>query len=165
MTDSIDHLETRVRRLERRNRLLIAGWLVVIPALTVAMSAGSDEAIEVISARAVRIVDAENRPRAELGIDEDGSAGLFLKDSDGRVRGTLIHDDQQTALYLLDDEGSIRVGAARYAHGGGGFALHGKGAKGAAVLYMAEHRGRLTFYDEQGAVILQTPEKETPQPD
>lgn len=158
----IERLETRLGRLERRNRLLAAGWLVVIPAVAVGMSAGDDTAADVVKARRFHMVDGDNRVRAELGIDADGSAGLFLRDADGRVHGTLIHDDDQTALYLHDSEGTIRVGAAQFAHGGGGFALHGDGSKGAAVLYLANRRGSLRFFDEDGAVIDRLP---APPPD
>lgn len=52
--------------------------------------------------------------------------------------------------------GDTRIGVAQFAHGGGGFALHGPEAKGAAVLYLKE-RGTLTFYGDEGGVTRQAP--------
>lgn len=153
---SHESIEIRLRRLERRNRLLAIAWLAVIPAVAAGMAAGGGPA-DVVTTRRVHIVDDDDRVRVALGIDSDGSAGVFLKDAGGRVRGTLIHDDGQTVLYLLDDEGTIRVGAARFAHGGGGFALHGAQSKGAAVLYHAGDKGSLTFYDPAGAIVERVP--------
>ena len=69
-----------------------------------------------------------------------------------------VHDETQAAMYLLDEAGAIRVGAAQYAHGGGGFALHGDESKGAAVLYMKDRKGTLTFYDDGGGVRARLPE-------
>lgn len=51
----------------------------------------------------------------------------------------------------VTDLGDTRVGAAQFAHGGGGYALHGPGGRGAAVLYLKDE-GSLTMYDADGAV-------------
>lgn len=59
-------------------------------------------------------------------------------------------------LFLQDSARTIRVGLAQFAHGGGGLALHGPDARGAAVLYFKE-RGTLTFYGESGQRLLQLP--------
>jgi len=126
----------------------VAGGL----ALAFFAGAHSQDVPDVLRARKLELVDAEGRPRAELGIDADGSAGLFVRDAEGRVRAAVIHDDSQSALYLFDAEDAIRVGAAQYAHGGGGFALHGEEAAGATVLYMQDFEGSLTFYDKEGGV-------------
>lgn len=108
---------------------------------------------DVLRARRIELVDAEGRPRAELGIDADGSAGLFVRDVQGGLRACVIHDEGQSALYLFDDAGTLRVGASQFAHGGGGFALHGTDSQGATVLYMKDAQGSLTFYDREGAVL------------
>ena len=53
-------------------------------------------------------------------------------------------------------DGTTRVGVAQFAHGGGGFALHGPEAKGAAVLYL-QGDGSLTFYGPDGDVQARYP--------
>jgi len=59
-------------------------------------------------------------------------------------------------LYVRDASDQVRIGVAQFAHGGGGVALHGAAAKGAAVLYFKE-QGSLTFYDSEGNVIARSP--------
>jgi flavin-dependent dehydrogenase len=140
-------LEHRVMRLESRNRWLSAA-LVAVGAVALLGSAAS-RADEVVSARRIEMVDDEGRVRAELAIDADGSAGLFLRDEQGRVRGCTIHDETQSGTFALDEDGQIRMGAALFAHGGSGFALHGPGGKGSAVLYL-KGKGSLTFYRPDG---------------
>ena len=142
-------IETRLRALERKNRILMA--LVVALLAPSALASWSRRDDDVVQARAFEMVDAEGNVRAELGIDADGSAGLFLKDVEGRLRACAIHDSTQTGFFALDDAGQIRVGAAQFAHGGGGFALHGPQGKGSAVLYL-KGQGSLTFYGADGAV-------------
>lgn len=152
---SVPLLEERIRRLERRGRVL--GALLVAGLGFLVVSANGRRG-ETVAAERFELVDGEGRVRAEMAIDEDGSAGFFVRDGEGRVRGCLVHDDAQSALYLFDEAGAIRVGAAQYAHGGGGFALHGEGTEGAAVLYMKEREGSLTFYDAHGTVRARLPE-------
>lgn len=144
----------RLDRLERRQRGLLAvlGALVAVFAFTSARGDG-----DVLRVRRVEIVDGEGRVRAELAIDADGSAGVFLKDDQGRLRGCFVHDASQTGMFALDDGGQIRVGAAQFAHGGGGFALHGPEGKGSAVLYL-KGDGSLTFFDADGGVRRRIPE-------
>ncbi len=143
------HFERRLEQLERRNRHL-TGALVAIGALAVLAGAASRSG-EVLRAEKIEMVDGEGKVRAELAIDADGSAGLFLRDREGRVRGCAIHDDARTGFFALDTAGQVRVGAAQFAHGGGGFALHGPEGKGSAVLYHAG-KGSLTLYGADGTV-------------
>lgn len=140
-------LEERLARLERRNRMLVAALAAVasVPLLASATPRQDD----VISARRIEMVDDEGRVRAELAIDADGSAGLFLRDEQGRVRGCTIHDAAQTGTFAMDETGQIRMGAAFFAHGGSGFALHGPEGKGSTVLYL-KGQGSLTFYRADG---------------
>ncbi len=67
---------------------------------------------------------------------------------------------EQTGLFLRDAEGTVRLGAAQFAHGGGGCALHGEESKGAAVLYQKGGKGSLSFYDEAGGVTHRVPKRE-----
>ena len=61
---------------------------------------------EVVAAERFELIDAEGRVRAEMAIDEDGSAGFFVRDDEGRLRATLIHDPHQAAMYLVDEDGT-----------------------------------------------------------
>lgn len=104
---------------------------------------------EVISAKSFVVVNEFGDTRAEIGLNEQGTAGLFLRDDYGILRGAFTHDNEQTKLFLYDKDETTRVGIAHFAHGGSGVALHGPGSKGAAVLYLKEE-GTLTFFDEEG---------------
>ena len=111
----------------------------------------------IVRAQLIQMVDADGNVRAELGVDAEGSAGLFLYDLDGRTRVALIHDPSQIALYLFDDQEVTRVGAAQFSHGGGGFALHGEESKGVSVLYMKDGAGSLTLQDKNGTLLGRMP--------
>lgn len=147
-------LERRLVRAERAVRRLRA---VVLLGAPIALGWGllgaaqPDEVPEALRARRVQMVDADGRVRAELAIDDEGAAGLFVRDVDGRPRSLVIHDAAQSGLFLLDDAGTVRLGAAQFAHGGGGLALHGAASKGATVLYH-KGEGSLAFYDDDGTV-------------
>ena len=148
-------LENRVRKLERANRVLVL--LVVALALVFLFGgAAADGGSGPLQAQRIELVDAEGLVRAALGTDAEGSSGLFVYDPAGAVRLSLTHDADQSALFIRDAEGTVRVGVAQFAHGGGGVALHGAGAKGAAVLYHKEN-GSLSFYDTAGNVTARVP--------
>lgn len=152
-------LQNRVRRLEWWNRLLV---LSVAGALTLGFTSqvaparrGTDR---LVRAERLEIVDPEGRARIVVGLDEHGSAGVMVNDSDGEARVTLLHDSEGSALFIRDAEGTIRIGVAQFADGGGGVALHGPDSRGAAVLHYQE-AGSLTFYDAEGEPTLRIPEK------
>ncbi len=126
-------LEQRVRRLERRNLLLIVLALPLLVGAFARRSPSTQDVPDVVRARRVEIVDA-----------------------DGVVRLELVHNVDETGLFIRDSAGVVRLGAAQFAHGGGGFALHGPNARGAAVLYL-KGTGNLTFYDSTGAPVARFP--------
>jgi hypothetical protein len=131
MNETVERLERRVARLERSNRLLAVGLgLVLVGGLA---AATSSQVVDEVRARRIRIVDA-----------------------DDRVRIDLRHDDEETGLFILDANGDTRLGAAQFAHGGGGYALHGPGGRGAAVLYL-RGEGSLTMYETDGTVAARFP--------
>lgn len=158
MTTTEVKLERRLSRLERaRRRLaLIAGaQLVMLAAL---LMTGVRARPDTITATAFQLVDDSGHVRAELAV-RDGAPGVFLMDEDGRTRLSLVQDSAATALFIHDSAGDTRVGVAQFAHGGGGFALHGPKMKGAAVLYLAG-TGSLTFYGPEGDVLHRVPAAE-----
>jgi hypothetical protein len=153
MTRSAD---TRLTALERRIKFLYLALFALV-GLFVFVASTTEKAAETIRCGKLEVVDSDGNLVAMVGVDNDGSRGLFVYDSSERVRLASIYDQSQTAWYALDSSGTIRVGVAQYAHGGGGVALHGPDGKGAAVLYY-KAKGTLTFYDTDGKVIAQEPE-------
>jgi len=132
MNPTEQSLEARIRRVERKQRRLTATLALSLMAALLAW------------ARAPQVPDSLQARRIEVVDDE------------GRVRIELRHDDEETGLFVLDSEGVTRLGAAQFAHGGGGYALHGPGMKGAAVLYL-KGEGTLTMYDGEGNVTSRFP--------
>jgi hypothetical protein len=133
-------LARRVRRLEIIVRVLLASG-VGLAAVTLYYAATASPP----SSAAPPVADLLQARR------------LQVVDVDGRVRIDLRHDDAETGLFLLDEVGDTRLGAAQFSHGGGGFALHGPGDNGAAVLYLSG-AGSLTFYGEGGEILARYPD-------
>lgn len=69
----------------------------------------------------------------------------------------LVHKREETGMFISDADKFVRVGAAQFAHGCGGFALHGPESKGGAALYY-KTRGSLTFYEGDGKIVQRIPE-------
>ena len=148
-------LERRVRRLERVN----LGLAVALAATGVLLLTAASTRPEAVRATRFELVDDAGRVRAELRSTAEGT-GLYVMDEEGTDRASLLYNQEETAMYLRDRAGDIRVGAAQYAHGGGGLALHGEQAKGATVLYMSDHRGSLRMFDAEGRITYQVPPPE-----
>ncbi len=157
----LDTLEASVANLRRINRSLLVALCAIGTLAAAGLTTATSRSPEVLRAKRIQMVDDNERVRAELGIDEQGSAGLFVLDGGGLIRATLVHDEVQTAMYLMDEAGVVRLGAAQFAHGGGGIAMHGPELKGAAVLMLKDSIGSLAFYDKDGQVVLRTPDGET----
>ncbi len=149
MKTEIHCLQERVARLEKRNKLLsLAGM-----AMMALVFLGAAEGPEKSRASAFQLVDGEGRVRAELALREDGP-GLFILDENQIDRVSIFHREDGSGLFIADSQGVTRVGAVQFAHGGGGFALHGPESKGAAVLYL-KGEGSLRFFDGDGKVTNQ----------
>lgn len=154
MNDGAKELDTRVRRLERSNRR----WRGLVAAgLALVGSGALQEPPAHTQVTGLELVDAGGRVRAALVLEEDGP-GLHLFDESGVRRASVVHSNEETALFLRDAEGDTRVGAAHFAHGGSGYALHGPGGEGALVLYLKE-QGTLTHYGPDGQVLARFPER------
>ena len=153
-------LEQRVRRLEWWNRLLLLTLTsLVVYGFGARVVPAKTKTEKVVRAERLEIMDENGNEAVVLGFDEQGSAGVFVRDGAGTVRLALAHDPGGSALFISDSEGVIRVGVAQFAHGGGGVALHGPDSKGAAVLYFQES-GSLTFYDAEGDPTFKVPDSE-----
>lgn len=59
-------------------------------------------------------------------------------------------------MYLKDATEETRVGLAQFAHGGG-LAMHGEEAKGAAVYVLMNKQARLDVYDDDGKLTNRWP--------
>lgn len=150
-------LEARLARLERRTRWLAAGCLLLGSmvlgdrfAVRASQSGG-----DVVAASAFHLLDESGRVVGELASGTDGPR-LILRDGEGVERVRIVHEEEQSGLFVQDDRGDTRIGIAQFAHGGGGVALHGPEAKGAAVLYL-KGQGTLSFYDADGKVSYRVP--------
>ena len=142
------NLEARVLRLERMNRLLLLALVAVV-------TLGWVSRADTISAERFEVIGADGSARMVLEATEVGPALRFF--DDGGVERVLLTDDADgTRLYLSDEAGDTRVGVAQFPHGGGGFALHGPGGKGAAVLYL-KGTGSLSMIDDEGTVTDRFP--------
>ena len=135
--------------VRRQNRLLTALLIIAVAGVL----SGATTSDTTIRASSIQLIDANGSIRAELGI-RDGSPGLFIVDENGVDRIRLVDQIDGTGLYIQDESGTTRLGAAQFAHGGGGFALHGPESKGAAVLYL-KNQGSLRFFDSDGNVTRQ----------
>ncbi len=157
MTNQLDPriLESRMVRLERYNRYLTGALLLSLVGGSMAAFSFRQNA-PIARAGGFELVDEEGSVRARLQVNAEG-AGLHLLDESGRTRVSVVHDPDQSALFLRDADGQIRVGAAQFAHGGGGFALHGPQSKGGAILYL-KGSGSLSFLDAEGNLTHRVPE-------
>jgi len=150
------NLESRIETLEKRTRLLLGALLVTTSLSLLGAAPSAEPEDRTVQATRFELVDPEGRVRGELSL-RDGAPVFSLLDETGRDRLSLNHDAGGTALFIRDEGGVIRLGAAHFAHGGGGFALHGPDSKGASVLYYDE-AGSLSFYDPDGNRALRLPE-------
>ena len=151
--------EARIGRLETRFRLLFISVLALPLAAVTGWTALRPNVAEPVRAEAFELVDDAGQVWAVLRLADAGPE-LILYDSAGVARVSLGHSAEETGLFLRDASGDIRVGVAQFAHGGGGIAIHGPEARGAAVLYRSggeDGQGSLTFYATDGAVISRTP--------
>lgn len=88
----VEILRARLERLERRMRVVVAGWVlsaVVFVLLGVAVQQAVSQP-EVLRARRIEVVDAAGRASIMLGVTPDGKVPLLLFfDATGETRGLL----------------------------------------------------------------------------
>lgn len=150
-----NELRHRISALEKRVRLLVVALLVTMGVICINLAYPFFSGNPGVVASAYVLTDSAGVARGEWTV-RAGSPTLVLLDSAGRERVLLLHDGDHSALFLKDARGDTRVGVAQFAHGGGGFALHGEKRKGAAVLYYKES-GTLSFFDTSGSVTQRVP--------
>ena len=153
-------MDEKINGLERRVRVLVGLVVLMGAGIVVWMIGPAGRTQEGVRVTDLQVVDGDGRVGIELSAGENGPS-LRLFDREGSVRVSLEHTAEGTALYIMDGEGVTRLGAAQFAHGGGGFALHGPDSRGAAVLYL-QGEGSLRFFDEGGAVTARFPPGQNP---
>ncbi len=146
MTNNNDAIQLKIRRLEKAVFLL----LLTVLALTVQVISPLFSS-NIQQAQGFQLVNKNNQVLAGLELEQDFPQ-LYLTDLAGNKRLVATHNDDGSHIFLKDQTGTTRVGIAQFAHGGGGFALHGEQSKGAAVLYLKE-TASLRFFDQAGNVI------------
>ena len=130
-------LEARLTRLERQNRWLWLGLVVMLAGalaqVTVGQAASAPRTLEAeqflvrdASGRTLALLgadaagnaalafnDAGGKTRAALGLKSDGTSGLMLNDQRGDKRASLsTQSSGKAGLSLFDDQGKIRAGIA-----------------------------------------------------
>jgi hypothetical protein len=105
-------LESRVARLEAKNRRLtqVAMAVCLVVAVAAAMGQASKEGPERIEAPQFVVIDDKGRERAVLGLD-DGSPVLVITNGEGRetVRLEVPSVPDKPALYFIDPREGHRM--------------------------------------------------------
>lgn len=103
----MNQLEKRITILERRNRIFMFSLFGI---LTILFLTAFQPKLEnnILKCSRLEILDNKGQIVAFLGIDNDGSRGLFINDEKNRLRVATIHDMQQSAFYAFDSSGTVR---------------------------------------------------------
>jgi hypothetical protein len=103
-------LESRLACLERSHRRWRASALALLAAI-LAGAGQADPVRDTITARAVRIVDAEGTERIRLGMAED-AAVLSLNDEQGQTRALLygVGESFQLRFSTTENQPLVRIG-------------------------------------------------------
>ena len=83
--------------------LLIAGAALLVCVATALESAQPASVPEVLRARAIELVDAEGRVRAQLQVEDTGEVVFRLRDASGTIRVKLGAAEDGSGLLLLDE--------------------------------------------------------------
>ncbi len=156
----LDFLRTRIERLERRMRMVVAGW--VLSVAVVLLGVAVQEAVsqpETLRARRIEVVDAAGRTRIGLGTLPDGSAALSLADAAGRVRiGLGTFPDGRPRLSLMDAAGRERIGLGTLPDGSPGLSLADAAERTRIFLVtLPDGSPVLSLWDAAGRVLFRAP--------
>jgi len=179
-------LQERVESVERHNKRLKVGMLAVLAAVGGLLFVGATEPVaKVVRAQKFEVVDSEGNVRVGV-TTAGGSAGLYVKDKDGKLRlrmgaGMGLTDAGQPSLSMRDKDGNLRValsveddgrpmlglsnkdGRPRVLlwvdeDGSPGLVLSDKDEKFVAMLRVFDDVGpRLVLSDKDGKVIWKAP--------
>jgi len=160
-----ESLEDRVKKLERRYRLVLAGiGLAVLACAVVWVVAGATsraqaqnpaEAGKVIRVRKLILEDEKSKPRVWLGVTQDGPV-LDLDDEKGKTRVLLAVRQDMPGLGLYDEKGKDRV-LLGVSQAGPGLDLYDEKGKTCVLLAVSQDGPGLFLNDEKGKTIWSAP--------
>jgi len=156
-SQDIRALQSRLDRLETRNRLLAVALLALVGLtglLLILSAAGSPAVPDVVRAKSFEVIGASGERRALLSTDADGAPGLYLYDASGNRRALLTtRSDGSPGLYLWDDIGNVRTVLGTFADGSSGLALCDASGIIRAMLCTTE----LVLWDASGREMFSAP--------
>lgn len=139
----LEMLAGRLRRVERALRWASTGWLTCVVALMV-LGAGAQRTASqpniqgAINARNFVVVDESNNPRLELGISRGGNPGIWLYDSNRKMRVRFSIDfGTRPELTFANRDEAERMHAGAKSNGEGG-------------VWMFNQNGKLTWSAPRG---------------
>lgn len=143
----IEKMEMELARAKHRNRLMLAGVMLTFVLLTAAMTAGVASREDVVRAKRFVVVDVNDKPRASLAVDSDGTK-LTLFDKNGKVRVCLgVIEDGPPALFLYDENEKNRVGLG-IIEDGPGLVLSDERGNVRASLGVGKNAQELRFFND-----------------
>jgi hypothetical protein len=108
-------LARRLRQVERRMGVIVAGWLLsilLLAVLWVGMQQVSSQTImpQVIKARTFNVVDQNDHTRVTIGLSDQGNAGIWLYDVAGKSRVHMGVDFARApSIWFADENGNERI--------------------------------------------------------
>lgn len=134
----VEVLSDRVRSVERRLRVALAGWLLSVVVLGIfwvgaqrASSQTSQTDIQGnIRARGYNVYDASNRHRLGIGMSNDGNPGIWLYDATNKTRMHVgIDGGLRPEVWFADETGTIRMRIGTNGTGDPGIWIYGANGK------------------------------------
>ena len=113
--DEVAVLADRVRSVEQRLRITLAGCLLSVVVLGVfwvgAQHAASQTDIQSnVKARSIDVYDNSNKRRLGLGMSQEGNPGIWLYDPSDKARVHLgIDGGVKPEVWFADETGAIRM--------------------------------------------------------
>jgi hypothetical protein len=167
---TVEKLEQRLATLERdyqrlatgHRRMKLAGGIVLCALLAVVVMGQAIVPYEpkTIEAHSFVLRDMSGKVRGALGIADDGSVGINLDDSQGRIRATLdiASVNDTPGLDLYDDQGQVRATLALDTYGTPGLGFYdGNGKLRTSLDIPAMSTPGLGFYNAKGKGVFGLP--------
>jgi hypothetical protein len=96
MTNEIDHLAVRVKKLERENRFFKLTGAVLACGVLVFIVLGATNKPRIIEAERITLLDTQGRPRLTIGTPETSGAAISMRSN-------------EPAIWLSDEKGIDRA--------------------------------------------------------
>lgn len=131
----VEVLSDRVRSVERRLRVALAGWLLSVVVLGIfwvgAERASSQTGIQGdIRAREFNVYDSVNRHRLGIGMSSEGNPGLWLYDVTGKTRVFVgVSGGVRPEIWFADETGTLRMRVGTNGNGDPGIWIYSPNGK------------------------------------